>query len=129
VLKEYADRFPERITVKGKGSIPEEQVIPAETKKQETEQAAHGRGFLKLHVPTRKKPQISESELENQLADLSESQLKIIGVMTKPDMHIDDIIDLCGMPASAVLSDLTLLQIKGFVRQSPGKHFTLNIMK
>ena len=40
-----------------------------------------------------------------------------------------DIIDLSALPASAVLSELTILQIKGFVSQSPGKRFTLNITK
>ena len=49
--------------------------------------------------------------------------------MAKPNMHVDDIIDLSALPASAVLSELTILQIKGFVSQSPGKRFTLNITK
>ena len=49
--------------------------------------------------------------------------------MDAPSMHVDDIIDLTGLPASAVLSDLTVLQIKGFVRQEQGKRFTLNISK
>ena len=67
--------------------------------------------------------------MEEQLSQLNETQLKIVAVMSKPDMHVDDIIDLSHLPASAVLSELTLLQIKGFVAQKPGKRFTLNIKK
>ena len=44
-------------------------------------------------------------------------------------MHVDDIIDLTNLPASTVLSELTILQIKGFVSQEQGKRFTLNITK
>ena len=60
---------------------------------------------------------------------LTEQQLKIVGAMSSPSMHVDDIIDLTGLPASAVLSELTLLQIRGFVSQEQGKRFTLNISK
>ena len=49
--------------------------------------------------------------------------------MDRASMHVDDIIDLTGLPASAVLSELTILQIKGFVSQEQGKRFTLNISK
>lgn len=41
--------------------------------------------------------------------------------------HIDDVIERTGLPAQEVLSELTMLQISGLVRQEPGKRFTLNI--
>ncbi len=44
-------------------------------------------------------------------------------------MHIDDIVDASGLPAATVLSELTMLQIKGYVTQRPGKRFSLNIAK
>ena len=88
---------------------------------------------MKLRVPNRKKlPEESAApagKLETQLSGLSENQLKIVGAMEKPNMHIDDIIDLSDLPASTVLSELTMLQIKGFVTQETGKRVTLNITK
>lgn len=91
---------------------------------------------MKLRVPTKRKKQTEAAAaaakppaIADQLAGLTENQLKIVGVMAKPNMHVDDIIDLSALPASAVLSELTILQIKGFVSQSPGKRFTLNITK
>ena len=35
----------------------------------------------------------------------------------------------CGLAIHTVLSELTFLQIKGFVTQEQGKRFTLNIIK
>jgi len=129
VLKEYESRFPNCIFPDGKGSIPEEQIIPEQTKQAEIQPAAPGRGFLKLRVPVKKRTEEPMQKLELQLGALSEQQLKIVGVMSGPEMQIDDIIDLSRLPAPTVLSELTLLQIKGFVTQSSGKRFTLNIKK
>ena len=66
-------------------------------------------------------------DLREQLSGLNEKQLKIVSVMSDKSMHIDDIIDRSGLEAHIVLSELTILQIKGFVMQESGKRFTLNI--
>ena len=71
----------------------------------------------------------SAANLAEQLESLDENQLKIVGVMTKPGMHIDDIIDLSALPAATVLSEMTILQIKGYVEPESGKRFTLKVKK
>ena len=60
---------------------------------------------------------------------MRKTKRSLISVMDRPSMHVDDIIDLAKLPASTVLSELTILQIKGFVSQEQGKRFTLNITK
>ncbi len=130
VLREYKELFPDKISEKAIEKIPEERYMPEE-KPKPTEEAKPlkeepGKGFLKFRVPVRK---AKKEDLSSQLSGLSENQLKIIAVMTKPSMHVDDIIDLSAMPASLVLSELTILQIKGYVSQESGKRFTLNITK
>lgn len=136
VLKEYESRFPGKITRSGRGDIPEELHPPEETAEAERKEAAlpevrKGGGFFQFRVRNRKPEEAAEpageSPLKAQLKDLSEPQLKIVGVMTKPGMHVDDIIDLSRLPAATVLSELTMLQIKGFVRQEAGKRYTLNV--
>ena len=138
VLGHYAHLFPEKISRQGRLAIPEERAIPAPGKAPEKQADAGrdksaGAGFFKLRVPVRKKKKEENmapaTPLAEQLAGLSEQQLKIVGVMNKPSMHIDDIIDLTQLPAAAVLAELTLLQIKGFVTQESGKCFTLKITK
>ena len=67
------------------------------------------------------------SDLQRQLEGLSETQLKIVSAMKVPSMHVDDIIRESGLNAAAVLSELTVMQIQGYVRQEPGKRFSMNI--
>ncbi len=130
VLREYKELFPDKISEKGPEKIPDQRYVPEA--KQEIPQEAKplkeepGKGFFKFRVPVRK---AKNENLASQLSSLSENQLKIVAVMTKPSMHVDDIIDLSAMPASLVLSELTMLQIKGYVSQESGKRFTLNITK
>lgn len=93
-----------------------------------------GRGFAKLRVKTDRKKvdnpiKREYIDLREQLSGLSERQLKIVSVMQGKSVHIDDIIEKTELKAPEVLSELTLLQIKGFVSQENGKRFTLNIEK
>lgn len=134
VLREYEARFPDKISEKGRGAVPEEMHEPEEPEKAEKEPKAvkmePGKGFFKLRVPVKRvKNSTAKETLSSQLSGLTESQLKIVSAMNKPSMHVDDIIDLSELPAATVLSELTMLQIKGFVKQEAGKRFTLNITK
>ena len=91
-----------------------------------------GADFVKVREPRSKKvidkpAQPEYIDLMGQLEGLSERQLKIVGCIRPPATHIDDIIEKTGLAAAEVLSELTLLQIEGYVRQEPGKRFSLNI--
>lgn len=141
ILSEFEARFPQKL------SRPETRkmvVLEEREKRAEGERAkenapkpvAHqpetGKGFYKLRVKNERKKIDKEKtreyiDLRGQLEKLSESQLKIISVLKESSMHVDDIIDLSELSAPTVLSELTVLQIKGFVSQESGKRFTLNI--
>lgn len=97
------------------------QKLPAET----------GQGFFKLRVHTGRKKIDKDKkreyiDLREQLSGLSERQLKIVSAMDKTSVHVDDIIEKTALSAPEVLSELTILQIKGFVSQESGKRFSLN---
>lgn len=66
-------------------------------------------------------------DLRRQLSELSEDQLKILSAIDTDDTHIDDIIERTGMPAAKVLAQLTVLEIKAYVRRSAGRRVSLNI--
>ncbi len=129
VLREYAERFPDRISEKPAPVTAEEMHEPEENLPGHSMAKAEpieeqGKGFFKFRIPVkRKKTQL----LPEQLSGLTENQLKIVSVISAPSMHVDDIIDLSALPAATVLSELTMLQIKGFVTQEAGKRFSLNI--
>ena len=56
---------------------------------------------------------------------LTDAEAAVLSAITAPDTPADVIISASGLPASKALSALTMLQIKGRVRQSPGKRFTV----
>ena len=66
-------------------------------------------------------------DLREQLAGLNEEQLQIITAIDRGETHIDDIIESTGLSAAKVLSQLTILEIKGYVRRSAGRRISLNI--
>lgn len=68
-------------------------------------------------------------DLRDQLAALSETQLKIIGAIGKEPTHIDDIVEKTGLGAATVLTQLTVLTVKGYVRRMPGNRVVLNIQR
>ena len=68
-------------------------------------------------------------DLRQQLSGLNEDQLKIIAAIDKSATHIDDIIEATGLGTAKVLAQLTVLEIKGFVRREAGKRVTLNTAK
>ncbi len=68
-------------------------------------------------------------DLEKQLSGLSEDQLKIIAAIDRNSSHIDDIVEATGLPVAKVLGNLTLLELKGYIRRDAGKRIALKIAK
>ena len=68
-------------------------------------------------------------DLHGQLSALNEDQLKIIAAVEKDASHIDDIIESTGLGTARVLAQLTVLEIKGYIRREAGKRIVLNIAK
>lgn len=136
VLGEFEQRFPSKIKKPDGRAVPAfaaPAVVVAGTKDSaQKSEPETGRGFAKLRekTPLKKVDKKNEREyidLKGQLSGLTDNQLKIVSVMGERAKHIDDIIDEAELPASAVLSEMTVLQIKGFVVQESGKRFSLNI--
>lgn len=143
VLEEFQRQFPEKLREPVPARLAEvhrreEKAAPAPQAGESDDSHRHpaetGRGFAKLRVSTGRKRIDNKnpreySDLREQLNTLTENQLKIVSAIERPSTHVDDIIDKSGLPASAVLSELTILQIKGFVSAGSGKRFTLNLTK
>ena len=65
-------------------------------------------------------------DLHDQLAALSGDQLEIVTAIGRGETHIDDIIEATGLSAAKVLSQLTILEIKGYIRRVAGRRVSLN---
>lgn len=143
VMSEFAARFPDRVASPEKSRItpPPESELPAigaepegETRGDAKPARESGHGFAKLRVRNDRKRIDKPSkrdyiDLKEQLESLTENQLRIVSAMDEESKHVDDIIDAAGLPAPTVLSELTVLQIKGVVSQGSGKRFSLNIKR
>lgn len=68
-------------------------------------------------------------DLKEQLSSLTEDQLRIVTAIDSTASHIDDIIEATGLSTATVLAQLTILEIKGFVRREAGRRISLNIAK
>lgn len=69
----------------------------------------------------------ADENLRSQLKNLSADQLAILSAISPPSSHVDDIVERSGLPVAKVLAQLTVLEIKGFVKRDPGRIFRLNL--
>lgn len=120
ILCEFADLFPGKLRQAEAAEMPEIGKNDAENGEKEPEEAKKGidkeksRGYI---------------DLKEQLAQLTEEQLKIISAIDKGASHIDDVIENTGLSTPKVLAQLTVLEIKGFIKREPGKRISLNTAK
>ena len=119
VMEEFKALYPEKINLVKDHKLPEEAKTAEDVSQRAPAPAKAidkptGRGYI---------------DLKEQLKSLNEDQLKIICAIEAPSSHIDDIIQETGFGAAKVLSQLTVLEIKGFVRRLPGRQFSVNTAK
>ncbi len=83
----------------------------------------------KVRVPEKTVEKKEESLPEGYLEKFSSDDRKIIATIGMSELRADDIARQCGMKMQKVLSLLTLLEIRGCVKQLPGGRFKVNIKK
>lgn len=124
VLEEFAPLYPEKLKDKSPERAPDRRPTEPETAPETGDQ-----------MPSERKKEIDKGkgkgyiDLREQLSGLSEEQLEIVKAISGGSQHIDDIIEATGYTAAKVLSQLTLLEIKGYVKRSAGKRISLNIIR
>ena len=119
VAEEFIALYPNKLKIKKSQDMPQELKAEEKAEQKPFEAAVSvdkpkGKGYI---------------DLKEQLSSLSEDQLKIITSIEAPSSHIDDIIEASGFSAAKVLSQLTMLEIRGFVRREPGRRFSVNTAK
>lgn len=124
VLEEFAALYPEKLRAERAARAPEREMpeLP-QSSRPEVERARDGKKEID------KEKGKGYIDLREQLSGLSEEQLEIVKAISGGSRHIDDIIEATGYTAAKVLSQLTLLEIKGYVKRSAGKRISLNIIR
>lgn len=110
VMCEFAPMFPGKVK-RSDAAPPQESETPAPEQKKEID----------------KKKSTGYIDLREKLGSLSETQLKIVSAIDPEPTHVDDIAERTGLGAAAVLTQLTLLTVKGIVRRVPGNRAVLNL--
>ena len=135
VMEEYLLRYPDCIDLNPEPEEAEENTAEEsgetdETGGRSTDPGEHspasdaGDSTASTESP---EAEAAKQALRERLAQLTEDQLKIISAIDPGSTHIDDITDRTGLSTSRVLAQLTVLEIKGFVRREAGRRFALNI--
>lgn len=122
VLEEFEYLFP-GVVKKTVSTLPDE---PAAAQQEEKKPSATKPVKATIKDIDKKKP-TGYIDLHEQLSQLNEEQLQIIKAIEGDDTHIDELIVRTGLSTAKVLSQLTVLEIRGFVRRSAGRRISLNI--
>lgn len=59
----------------------------------------------------------------SELKDLSDRERRVLSLFEEDPMHVDELIERTGLETPEALSALSQLEIKGIVKQMPGRHF------
>ena len=122
VMSEYAAQYPDKITeFAGKP----EKIQP----KVAQNAPLFGNSQASKHKEDKKVIDNGEaspySGLKDKRPQLLPEEQKILSALTKEARSIDDVIAETGIPTARMLATLTLLQVKGMVKQHPGKRISL----
>jgi DNA processing protein len=122
VLREYAALYPHKIAYSKAGQVlpapalssPQGTPSPAAAlnDKQENREKEVDKTTGKAYI-----------DLQEQGASFTDDERKILFHLDRRLLHVDNLIDSAQIPARRVLSALTILEMRGFVRQHEGKRF------
>ena len=137
IMSEYASQFPDCVQ-KPDLSVPsklQEEIGRSETQTGKNQHRVMQKADLFGKNPVSKQKEDKKvidngeaspySGLEDRRSSLMPDEQKILSALTWEPRPIDDVIAETGIPSARMLATLTLLQVKGMVRQHPGKHISL----
>lgn len=140
ILKEYVRQFPElrpaQVSKTRAGDRKERAAVAAPAP--HGQKAGAEKRPVKEQPPEKKTPPESENKIDNREKrdyidligtdrSMTEDEKKVILSLGKGQRHVDDIIEETALSPARVLASLTLLEVKGYVTQRPGKRFELNM--
>ena len=122
VMSEYESQFPDKITefTEKTGKIQPEATQNAtltgnnQISKQKEDKKVIDNGDASPYIG-----------LEDSVPPLLPEEQKILAALTREPRPLDDVIAQTGIPTARMLATLTLLQVKGMVKQHPGKRISL----
>lgn len=118
VVREFAQLYPARIHKPENAAIPQ-QVVEVPIKQN---QPAPETETVKKVID--KPDEARYIDFRRRLEGLNDDQKRIMELFRGESVHVDTIISETGLKPAKVLSELTMLQLKGLVKQESGKRFS-----
>ncbi|MEG2097164.1 MAG: DNA-processing protein DprA [Pseudoflavonifractor sp.] len=119
LLCEYVDRFPGKLT-RPKGLVEEPPEPMQDTKKAKPEPEP-------AEKPVDKAEKRAYITLQACQAEFTDDERDILLALAKGPLRSDDLVEAVQIPARRVLSALTMLQVRGHVKELSGKRFESNV--
>jgi len=118
IISEYIDLFPDIIPPVMNDTDRDDSAI-------NTEYAANGKsagdGYTGTEKEIDKEPKAGYIDFDKTLSLLDGDEFAVASALTKEPLHVDEICAGSGLPASRVLTALTMLEIQGFAtRETTG---------
>ncbi len=127
ILCEYEGLYPHRMKAYGRKTEVE---IPQYRDADEQKSSKSGGKKRKKSSENEKdidnSSEVEYIDLKEQLKDLSEKQLEIVRILSDGEKYADEIIEITGISASDVMSELTMLEILGIITSEGFNKYRIN---
>ena len=125
IIDEYIHLYPDKIRPVSYADEDERvgRVHKKPAKNQLTEDK-NGQKTAKKQIDNRQ--EVAYIELLTKPEDMTDEEFKVLSAINGEN-QADEIVEKAGLPAAAVLASLTMLEIKGYVEQKPGKRFSTKV--
>ena len=124
VLREYEFRYPDAVRMQSAKCKMQNEASPvgAAISRPPEASAADTESSVGAAIGRPQKERAAELDLSG----LTPVQRQIVEALTDGPLQLDSLIDKMGLPASQILPQLTVLQIKKLISQKPGKIYELS---
>lgn len=119
ILREYADRFP--------GRIKEPEPLSKAEVEARLEPVQPVKPVAAPEKSVDKEPERAYIDINDPKIGLTDDQKDILAALGEKKLLADDLVEATQIPAKRVLSALTMLQVKGYVADGPGKRFEARV--
>ena len=128
ILEEYWELFPEKLIKRpNRERVLMEDHSAKGTEKDDPDQDTKRQFSTKKVIDNRER--VDYIDLVKRFHNLTEDEMAVISAISGDVLHVDEIIEKCSLSAGSVLATLTLLEIRGCVKQKAGKRFYLTSEK
>jgi len=125
VLSEYTAVYPHKIAA-GKERADKVTLVPEKISSEAAKKTEIPAAVALERENSAETAEKFKKKLESAIKDFTETRQKIILTIVDAPKHVDDIIEVSGLEAREVMSELTIMELDGITTELPGRRFSIN---